>query len=136
MKVKLITAFLLIVCGLGMGWGAYQNLMWAVWGKQNSWYEYIGFWGCPIMLVSGFIALKSVRAGSYLGLLGYLLMLFYLVPALVNTFRGMAAGNLVLQPFGAVVLALIVALPLLALVRLILNIIQTNSAGRDSALPK
>ena len=95
MKVKLITASLLIVCGLGIGWAAYQNLMWAVWGKQNSWYEYVGFWGCPIMLVSGIIALKSVRAGSYLGLFGYSLMLFYFAPALVNIFRGMAAGNLV-----------------------------------------
>src|SRR5258708_1135041 len=67
MKVKLTTGIPLIVCGLGIGWLAYQNLMWAVWGKQNSWHEYVGFWGCPIMLVSGFTALKSVRAGSYLG---------------------------------------------------------------------
>ena len=130
MKVKLITAILLIVCGLGIGWLAYQNIMWAVWGKQNSWYEYVGFWGCPIMLVSGFIALKSVRAGSYLGLLGHLLMLFYLVPALVNTFRGMAAANLVLEPIRVIVLVSIVALPLLALVRLCLNIIQINSVAR------
>jgi len=129
MKVKLTTAILLIVCGLGMGWLAYQNLMWAVWGKQNSWYEFVGFWGCPIMLVSGFIALKSIRAGSYLGLLGYVLMLFYLVPALVNTFRGIAAANIVFQPIGVVVLMLIVALPQLALVRLCLNIIQIKSAA-------
>ena len=130
MKVKLTTAILLIVCGLGMGWLAYQNLMWAVWGKQNSWYEFVGFWGCPIMLVSGFIMLKSIRAGSYLGLLGYLLMLFYLVPALVNTFRGIAAANLVFQPIGVVVLVLIVALPQLALVRLCLNIIHINFVAR------
>jgi hypothetical protein len=130
MRVKLITAILLIICGLGIGWLAYQNLMWAVWGKQNSWYEYLGFCGCPIMLVSGIIAVKSVRAGSYLGLLGYLLMLFYLVPALVNTFRGMAAAHPVLEPIRIVVLLLVVALPLLALVRLCLNIIQINSVAR------
>ena len=129
MKVKLTTAILLIVCGLGIGWLAYQNLMWAVWGKPNSWHEYVGFWGCPIMLISGFIALKSVRIGSYLGLLGYLLMLFYLVPALVNTFRGMAAANMVFQPIGVVVLVLVVALPLLALVRLCLNIVHINSVS-------
>jgi hypothetical protein len=113
-----------------VGWLAYENIMWAIWGKQNSWYEYIGFWGCPIMLVSGFIALKSVRAGSYLGLLGYLLMLFFLVPALVNTFRGMAVGNLVLEPTRVIVLVLIVALPLLALVRLCLNITHISSVAR------
>ena len=130
MKVKLTTAILLIVSGLGIGWLAYQNLMWAVWGKQNSWYEYVGFWGCPIMLVSGFIALKSVRVGSYLGSLGYLLMLFYLVPLLVTAFREMAAANIVLQPIGVVILVFIVALPLLVLVRLCLNIIQINSEAR------
>lgn len=130
MKVKLITATLLIVCGLGIGWLAYQNIMWAVWGKQNSWYEYVGFWGCPIMLVSGIIALKNIRAGSYLGLFGYLLMLFYLAPALVSTFRGMAAGNLVLRPIAVVFLALFIAVPLLALVRLCLNILQIKSGAR------
>jgi hypothetical protein len=130
MKVKLTTAILLIVSGLGIGWLAYQNLMWAVWGKQNSWHEYVGFWGCLIMLVSGFIALKSVRAGSYLGLLGYLLTLFYLVPLLVTTFRGMAAANIVLRPIGVVILVFMVALPLLVLVRLCLNIVHINSVAR------
>ena len=33
-------------------------MMWAVWGKQNSWYEYVGFWGCPLMFVSGIITLR------------------------------------------------------------------------------
>src|SRR6187200_1111847 len=120
MKVKLTTAILLIVCGLGIGWAAYQNIMWAVWGKQNSWYEYVGFGGSPIMLVAGFTALKSLRVGSYLGLLGYFLMLFYLAPALLNTFRGMAKTGRVLEPIRIVFLALIVALPLLALGRLFL----------------
>jgi hypothetical protein len=129
MKVKLITATLLVLCGLGIGWSAYQNLMWAVWGKQNSWYEYVGFWGCPLMLVSGIIALKSFRVGSYLGLLGYSLMLFYVLPALVNIFRAIAAGNLVLQPITVVALVLYIALPLLALVRLCLNIFQINSGA-------
>ena len=125
MKAKLITAILLIVCGLGIGWLAYQNLMWAIWGKQNSWYEYVGFWGCPIMVISGVIALKSLRAGSYLGLLGYLMMLFYLAPALMNTF-----GALVSQPIKVLILVLIVALPVLALGRLCLNIVQIHSVAR------
>jgi hypothetical protein len=82
------------------------------------------------MFVSGIVVMKSLRTGSYLGLLGYFLMLFYLAPALVNIFRGIAAGYLVLQPIKVVVLVLIVALPLLALVRLCLNIIQVNSVAR------
>ena len=130
MKVKLTTAVLLIGCGLSIGWLAYQNIMWAVWGKQNSWYEYVGFWGCPIMLVAGFMAVKSVRVGSYVGLLGYFLMLFYLAPALVNTFRSIAKTGLVLEPIRMVFLALIVALPLLALGRLFLNVIQIRSRAR------
>ena len=130
MKVKLTTAILLIVCGLGIGWAAYQNIMWAVWGKQNSWYEYVGFGGCPIMLVAGFTALKSLRVGSYLGLLGYFLMLFYLAPALLNTFRGMAKTGRVLEPIRIVFLALIVALPLLALGRLFLNVLRIRARAR------
>lgn len=130
MKAKLITAILLIVSGLGLGWLAYQNLMWAVWGKQNSWYEYVGFWGCPIMFTSGVIALKSFRAGSYLGSVGYLMMLFYLAPALTNTFRGMAAGALVSHPSKILILVLIVTLPVLALGRLCLNIVQIHSVAR------
>ena len=130
MKAKLTTAFLLFVCSLGIGWLAYQDIMWAVWGKQNSWYEYVGFWGCPIMFISGIVALKSFRIGSYLGLLGYLLMLFYFGPALMNTFRAMSAGQLVLQPNKVLILALIVVLPLLALGRLCLNIVQIHAAAR------
>jgi hypothetical protein len=130
MKVKLTTAILLIVCGLGIGWAAYQNIMWAVWGKQNSWYEYVGFGGCPIMLVAGFTALKSLRVGSYLGLLGYFLMLFYLAPALLNTFRGIAKTGRVLEPIRIVFLALIVALPLLALGRLFLNVLRIRARAR------
>ena len=131
MRVRVITAILLIVCGVAIGWLAYQNIMWAVWGKQNSWYEYVGFWGCPIMFVAGLKALKSLSVGSYVGLLGYFLMLFYLVPALANTFRSIASGGLVLQPTRLVVLALIVALPLLALGRLFLNVVQIRSRVSD-----
>ncbi|HLO00868.1 MAG TPA: hypothetical protein VK208_20590 [Pyrinomonadaceae bacterium] len=104
--------------------------MWAVWGKQNSWYEYVGIWGYPIMLVAGFNAVKSLRVGSYVGLLGYFLMLFYLAPALVNTFRSIAKTGLVMAPIRMVFLTLIVALPLLALGRLFLNVIQIRSRAR------
>jgi hypothetical protein len=130
MRVKLITAILLIVSGLGIGWLAYQNLMWAVWGKQNTWYEYVGFWGCPIMLLAGLVTLKTVRVGSYLGLLGYFLMLFFLGPALVNTFRAIARTTAKLEPVGIVFLVLLVALPLLALVRLLLNVLPFRSQAR------
>jgi len=130
MRVKLITAILLIVSGLGIGWLAYQNLMWGVWGKQNAWYEYVGFWGCPIMLMAGLVTVKSLKVGSYVGLLGYCLMLFFLGPALVNTFRAIAKTTAVLEPVGIVFLVLIVALPLLALVRLLLNVIQFRSQAR------
>ena len=82
------------------------------------------------MLLSGIVALKSIKAGSYGGLFGYLLMLFYLAPALLNTFRGIAAGNLVMRPITIVFLVLFIALPLLALVRLLLNIIQIKSEAR------
>ncbi len=130
MKVRVLTSILLIVCGLAIGWSAYQNLMWALWGKQNSWYEYAGFWGCPIMIVAGLIALRSLKFGSYLGLLGYFLMLFYLAPALANTFRRLAITGLVLEPINVVVLALVLALPLLALGRLCLNVVQIRSEER------
>ena len=130
MRVKLITAILLIVSGLGIGWLAYQNLMWGVWGKQNAWYEYVGFWGCPIMLLAALVTFKSVRVGSYLGLLGYILMLFFLGPALVITFRAIAKTTAMLEPVGIVFLALLVALPLLALVRLLLNVLPFRSRAR------
>jgi hypothetical protein len=60
-----------ILCGLGIGWLAFENLMWAVWGKQNRWFEYVGFWGCPIMLIAGFVALKNLRLGTLLGSVGF-----------------------------------------------------------------
>ena len=82
------------------------------------------------MLVAGFTALKSLRVGSYLGLLGYFLMLFYLAPALLNTFRGMAKTGRVLEPIRIVFLALIVALPLLALGRLFLNVLRIRARAR------
>jgi hypothetical protein len=78
MKVKLLTTILLILCGIGIGWLAYENLMWAVWGKQNRWFEYVGFWGCPILVVSGLFALKNLRLGSLLGCVGFILTMFYL----------------------------------------------------------
>jgi hypothetical protein len=130
MKVKLSTAILLIVTGLGIGWLAYQNLMWAVWGKQNAGYEYVGFWGCPIMLLAGLATLKSLRVGSYVGLLGYLLMLFFLGPALVNTFQAIAKTTGTLEPVGIVFLVLIVALSLLTLVLLLQNVIPFRSQAR------
>jgi hypothetical protein len=130
MKIKFITTVLLILCGVGIGWLAFQNLMWAIWGKHNSWYEYVGFWGCSIMFISGIVALKSLRTGSFLGLLGYGLMLFYLGPALVNTLREILAGGLLLNPLKFLVLALIVGLPLLTLGRLGLNLFQISSKAR------
>ena len=130
MKVKVITTVLLIVCGMGIGWLAYENLMWAVWGKQNRWFEYVGFWGCPIMIVSGLITLKSLRLGSLLGCVGFILMLFYLGPVMENIFHSMIAGRLVLQASQVVVLTLIIGLPILTLLILIWNIKRTSSAAR------
>jgi len=82
------------------------------------------------MLVAAFTALKSLRVGSYLGLLGYFLMLFYLAPALLNTFRGISKTGRVLEPTRIVFLALIVALPLLALGRLFLNVLRIRARAR------
>ena len=130
MKVKVISTLLLVVCGIGIGWLAYQNLMWAVWGKQNRWFEYVGFWGCPIMFVAGLIALKSLRLGSVLGCVGFILMLFYLGPVMVNIFQSMIAGRLVLQAPQVVVLTLIIGLPSLTLLLLIWNIKRTSFAAR------
>jgi hypothetical protein len=106
-------------------------LMWAVWGKQNRWFEYVGFWGCPIMLVSGLIALKSLRLGSLLGCVGFVLMVFYLGPAVVNTFGAMIAGNLVLQGSQIVQLTLIIVIPMLTLVRLIWNVKRMSCPARS-----
>jgi hypothetical protein len=77
-------------------------------GKQNGWFEYVGFWGCPIMFVSGLIALKSLRLGSVLGCLGFVLMLFYLGPAVVNTGHKMIVGDLLLKASQVLQLALII----------------------------
>ena len=130
MKVKIVTTILLVVCGLGIGWLAYENLMWALWGKQNHWFEYVGFWGCPIMFVSGLVALKSLRFGTILGCVGFMLMLFYLGPAMVNVFHFMIVGRLVLQARQIMVLTLIVGIPILTLLRLIWNVKHMSSAAR------
>ena len=128
MKERLTTTVLLVVCSIGIGWLAFENLMWALWGKQNRWFEYVGFWGCPIMFVSGLIALRSVRLGTLFGCGGFILMVFYLGPALVNTFHEMIAGNLALSPSQIVELTLIIGLPALTLVRLIFNFKRMSSA--------
>jgi hypothetical protein len=130
MKVKIVTTILLVVCGIGIGWLAYENLMWALWGKQNHWFEYVGFWGCPIMFVSGLVALKSLRFGTILGCVGFMLMLFYLGPAVVNVFHLMIVGRMVLQAPQIVVLTLIVGIPIITLLRLIWNVKHISSAAR------
>jgi len=130
MKIKIFTANLLIVCGCGVGWLAYENLMWALWGKHNAWFEYVGFWGCPIMLLAGFVAFKSLRVGSILGLLGFLLMLFYLGPAIVNTAHDIAAGRLVMNSQKTLLLILIVGFPLLTFGILTSNVFRTTLITR------
>lgn len=129
MKVKVATTVLLVLCGAGIGWLAFENLMWAIWGKHNHWFEYVGFSGCPIMLISGLIALKSLRLGSLLGSVGFILMVFYLGPALVNTFAEMIRGNLVLRASEIVELILIIGIPTLTLVRLLWNLKRMSSAA-------
>lgn len=130
MRVKLITAIVLILCGVGIGWFAYENLMWAVWGKQNRWFEYVGFWGCVLIFISGVVALKSLRLGTVLGCVGFFLMLFYLGPALVNTFQEIFAGNLTLKPLEITLLLLIIGIPVVTMLRLIWNVNNLYSAGR------
>jgi hypothetical protein len=127
MKIKIITATLLIICGAGIGWLAFENLMWAVWGKHIAWFEYVGFWGCPMMIFSGLIVFKSLRVGSILGLIGFLLMLFYLGPAVVNTVHAMIVGHLLMNPQKTAALILIIVFPLLTLSTLTLNIAKILS---------
>lgn len=135
MRVKLITAFLLILCGVGIGWLAYENLMWAVWGKQNRWFEYVGFWGCPIMFISGLVALKNLRVGTFLGCVGFVLMLCYLGPAVVNTIHKIVVGRLVLKAGEIVEFALIIGIPMITLVRLIWNV-KTVTAHKALQRPQ
>lgn len=130
MKLTVVTAILLIVCGSLIGWLAYENLMWAVWGKQNSWFEYVGFAGCPIIIAAGLITFKSLKVGSIAGLAGYVLMLFYLGPALVNTIHRIVVGNLEMHFLQKVFLGLIVIWPLVTLGILSLNIKKFSSAAR------
>jgi hypothetical protein len=122
MRAKLITTILLILCGLGIGLLAFENLMWAVWGKQNRWFEYVGFWGCALMLVSGLVALKSLRLGTFLGCVGFILMLFYLGPAVANTIHEIAVGKLDLKAEGTAQFVFIVGIAIITLVRLIWNV--------------
>ena len=130
MKLTVVTAILLIVCGSLIGWLAYENLMWAVWGKQNSWFEYVGFAGCPIMIAAGLITFKSLKVGSIAGFAGYVLMLFYLGPALVNTIHRIVVGNLEMHFLQKAFLGLIVIWPLVTLGILSLNIKKFSSAAR------
>ena len=129
MKVKLLTTILLIVCGVGIGWLAYENLMWAVWGKQNRWFEYVGFWGCPILVISGLLALKNLRLGSLLGCVGFILTMFYLGPVFAKIFYEIIVGKMILKAPQIAVLMLIIGLPLIAIARLIWNL-KTISATR------
>jgi hypothetical protein len=127
MKRRVLTATLLFLCGLVIGWAAYQNLMWAVWGKQNAWFEYLGFWGCPVMIAGGIVALKSLRVGSILGLIGFILMLFYLGPAVVKVFQAIAIGWVVINAKTTFLLMLTIVLPLLTLGMLTLNTVKKGS---------
>ena len=129
MKVKLLTTILLIVCGVGIGWLAYENLMWAVWGKQNRWFEYVGFWGCPILVISGLLALKNLRLGSLVGCVGFILTMFYLGPVFAKIFYEIIVGKMILKAPQMAVLMLIIGLPLIAIARLIWNL-KTISATR------
>ena len=129
MKVKLLTTILLIVCGVGIGWLAYENLMWAVWGKQNRWFEYVGFWGCPILVISGLLALKNLRLGSLVGCVGFILTMFYLGPVFAKIFYEIIVGKMILKAPQIAVLMLIIGLPLIAIARLIWNL-KTISATR------
>ena len=129
MQRKLITAILLFLCGLGIGWLAYENIMWAVWGKQNYWFEYVGFWGCPIMFISGLVALKNLRVGTIVGCVGFLLMLFYLGPALLNLILALVVDRFTLTGAGFIKLGLIICIPLVTFVRLIWNL-KSEFLGR------
>ncbi len=129
MKAKLLTTILLIVCGVGIGWLAYENLMWAVWGKQNRWFEYVGFWGCPILVISGLLALKNLRLGSLVGCVGFILTMFYLGPVFAKIFYEIIVGKMILKAPQIAVLMLIIGLPLIAIARLIWNL-KTISATR------
>ena len=128
MRVKILTMILLVLCGAGIGWLAFENLMWAVWGKQNRWFEYVGFWGCPIMVAAGLVAIKSLRLGTLFGGVGFVLMLFYLGPALINTIHEIVVGKLVLKDAQVVQFVLILAIPMITLVRLVWNV-KTLSAA-------
>ena len=127
MKRVVLTAILLVLCGVGIGWLAYENLMWAVWGKQNAWFEYLGFWGCPVMIAAAIVTLTNLRVGSVLGLIGFILMLFYLGPALVNALHAIAIGNLALNAKTTFVLMLVIVFPLLTLGMLTLNTFKKGS---------
>lgn len=122
MKIKLTTMILLILCALSVGWSAYENLMWAVGGRRNFWYEYVGFAGCPVMFVSGLIALKSLRAGSILGLAGYVMMLFYFIPAILGTIYFIQSGQSALGPLYICLMTALVSIPVLTGLKLLLNL--------------
>jgi len=128
MREKVITTTLLVLCGIGIGWLAFENLMWAIWGKQNRWFEYLGFWGCPLMLIAGLVVLKSLRVGSLLGCVGFVLMLFYLGPAVVNTIHEAVVGRVVLKPAESVEFAFIIGIPIITLGRLIWNLKRSHLA--------
>jgi hypothetical protein len=70
---------------------------------------------------------KSLRVGTILGLLGFLLMLFYLGPASVNTVRAIVVGHLIMNTQKTAALILIIVFPLLTLSTLTLNIARILS---------
>jgi hypothetical protein len=128
MRVRLITAILLILCSVWIGRFAYENLMWAVWGKQNQWFEYVGFWGCAMMFISGLVALKNLRLGSIFGCVSFVLMLFYLGPAVVNTIYALIVGNLTLKAAEMTQFVFIIGIPIITLARLIWTVKKYESA--------
>ncbi len=132
MKVKAVTAALLIVCGALIGALAGFVLLINIWARSDSWFYYLGFAGCPVMIVGGLISLKSLKVGSIVGLVGYALMFFFAGPAIVFTVRSAVNSKDPLDGQALLIFCLLLLLILLTLIRLILNIRREVTNGFDS----
>jgi hypothetical protein len=132
MKVKAVTAALLIACGAISGCFAFFILLISIWARDDSWFYYVGLAGCPIMIVGGIISFKNLKVGSIVGFAGYVLMLFCGGPAIVFTIRSAINSKDPLNGQALFIFCLLLLLLLLTLIRLILNIRREVTNGFDS----
>lgn len=92
MKKYFIIYFLTAIAS---GYQLYWLRMWGVWGRGSSPLETVAFCGSVGLLISAFIALKSLRGASIIALISTLLLWTFYAPATFQTIASSLAGTTV-----------------------------------------